>query len=156
MADLRLTFSEVKLCTRCGCVLLRECFAKHRNQADGLCGWCRRCNQEYRKQYRKDHPDRIADYFLKHYYGLTHDQRELMECTCQGRCMICGKPETHTNQYGVRKLSVDHNHVTSTVRGLLGSKCNQALGLLYVDEMGTELLQRAIEYVRTKDGRLAS
>ncbi len=153
MADLKLQFSDVKTCPHCGNTLLRTCFCNNKRHHDGLNEWCRRCMQAYRKEYRKTRREQMYEYFLKYNYDITKHQRDSMESNCANTCMLCGKAETRTNQYGVRKLSVDHNHITHKVRGLLCSTCNQALGLFYVDEMGVELLQKAINYVRTNDGR---
>ena len=55
-------------------------------------------------------------------------------------CAICAgdiadSPSTH----------VDHDHTTGRVRGLLCSRCNQAIGLLREDE---KLFRRAVNYLR--------
>jgi len=63
-------------------------------------------------------------------------------------CAICGLPETDYQQYGVKNLAIDHNHRTKKVRGLLCSKCNRALGLLNVDNLGILNLQMAIKYLQ--------
>ena len=153
MGDLRLQFSDVQRCSKCGCTLLTACFAKDHKHIRGLSTWCRRCMQTYRKEYRKTRREQMYTYFMKHNYGLTKTQRDDMELQCSGLCMLCGKPETRTNQYGVRKLCVDHNHLTKRIRGLLCATCNQAIGLLYVDECGIELLQKAIAYIEAGDVR---
>ena len=41
-----------------------------------------------------------------------------------GNCAICGLPEL------MQRLSVDHNHKTGTVRGLLCKRCNTRLSLI--------------------------
>jgi hypothetical protein len=57
-------------------------------------------------------------------------------------CLICGKKETK------RRLSVDHNHKTGKVRGLLCSHCNHILGLSYDN---IKILQSAINYLNKKN-----
>ena len=62
-----------------------------------------------------------------------------------GVCAICGKPETKV-QYGkIQPLTVDHNHETGKVRGLLCFNCNIAIGKLKDDIV---LLEKAIDYLK--------
>lgn len=57
-----------------------------------------------------------------------------------GRCCICGKHQTELK----KKLAVDHDHKTYTIRGLLCPTCNCAIGLFKDD---VELLKSAINYL---------
>jgi len=59
-----------------------------------------------------------------------------------GGCDICGNKETRKNNGKLTKLSVDHNHITGKVRGLLCCRCN----LLVSDKM-QELSRKADEYL---------
>lgn len=68
-------------------------------------------------------------------YGLTVEERELMEREQNGRCAIC---------LNERPLCVDHDHGTGVVRGLLCQTCNAAIGFLEDD---VESLRRAIAYL---------
>jgi hypothetical protein len=60
-------------------------------------------------------------------------------------CAICGIDASELN----RELSVDHNHETLQIRGLLCTYCNVGLGYFKDD---TTLLSMAIEYLVIKDG----
>ncbi len=44
-------------------------------------------------------------------------------------CDICSRPNTPTKGDFVERLSVDHDHVTGQVRGLLCRKCNMEVGV---------------------------
>lgn len=55
-----------------------------------------------------------------------------------GKCAICGEEPTN------RKLSIDHDHGTRRIRGLVCGRCNQAIGL-FKDNIF--LLQRALDYL---------
>ena len=55
-----------------------------------------------------------------------------------GRCKVCGD-FPHKN----RSLSIDHDHTTRKIRGLLCTRCNMGLGYL----SSIELLRKGIEYL---------
>jgi hypothetical protein len=85
---------------------------------------------------------------LKHRYGLTQAQYDEILAEQGGGCAICGKTETDSTG---RPLSVDHNHRTNEVRGLLCGNCNRALGLFQDD---ITLLRRAITYLNYHNNKL--
>lgn len=58
---------------------------------------------------------------LRRNYGLTKAQHAAMMADQQGRCAVCKKK---------RRLGVDHNHKTKTIRELLCHPCNASLGFL--------------------------
>lgn len=81
------------------------------------CTVCRsRQNTDKAKLYRQERN-------LRKNFGLTLIQYNSLHTLQQGLCTICHRP-----QIGGKSLSVDHNHVTGKVRGLLCSRCNTALG----------------------------
>ena len=62
-------------------------------------------------------------------YGLTVEQYEVMyEAQARG-CAICGEPPQR------QRLSIDHDHSTGEVRGLLCERCNSVLGRVKDDPM---------------------
>jgi hypothetical protein len=72
-------------------------------------------------------------------YGLTEREYREMHQAQNGLCAICGNP-----QISGRELSIDHDHKTGIVRGLLCHKCN--LGIGYFQE-NIAYLENAIAYL---------
>jgi len=73
-------------------------------------------------------------------YGITPAQYAELLAKQGGGCAICGDPPTST-----RDLSIDHDHTTGKVRGLLCNCCNPGLGYFKDNE---SRLHRAIAYLR--------
>lgn len=92
-----------------------------------------------RAQYHK-HKAKRQDTRLKELYGITHEQRTIMERLQGGCCAICERPPNGR----WRQLHVDHCHTTGVVRGLLCYRCNSLIGYAK-DSIRT--LQRAIKYL---------
>ncbi len=78
---------------------------------------------------------------LKRLYGLTPDDFDLLFSRQNGMCAICEA------KIGGRNMHVDHCHKNGHVRGLLCSKCNQAIGLFDENE---EKMAKAIQYLRDR------
>lgn len=73
-------------------------------------------------------------------YGITVEQYELLLKRQKGVCAICRRPPKAR-----ARLSVDHDHKTKKVRGLLCLSCNFALGH-FEDQLGW--LKRALQYLQ--------
>ena len=80
---------------------------------------------------------RTTGAMLRWKYGITLEDYRRMYASQQGRCAIC------LAEYSV--LSVDHDHETGAVRGLLCRDCNFAIGLLH-DK--ADLADSAARYLR--------
>lgn len=61
---------------------------------------------------------------VKNKYGLSQDQYNELLIEQNGRCAICKRLPT------IKRLSVDHDHITHKIRGLLCDSCNRGIGLL--------------------------
>ncbi len=61
------------------------------------------------------------DYALRKKYGITLEQYEELFEKQHGKCVLC-------NKMSGKRLSVDHNHKTGAVRGLLCFRCNYGIG----------------------------
>ena len=100
---------------------------------------CKKCQKKYNKEYRAKNKDKCKSYELKRYYGITiKEYNKLSESQLHG-CAICKQPAVKD------KLSVDHDHKTNEIRGLLCQNCNAALGMLKEDE---DIIWNMLEYLK--------
>ena len=111
-------------------------------------------NYEKRVQYYKDNEKEVLDRRLKRVFGITVEVYEDMVEKQSNLCAICGKHETRTINHKIKKqivvksLSVDHNHVTGDVRGLLCYRCNLMLGHAHENQ---DILINTINYIIKHD-----
>ena len=75
-------------------------------------------------------------------YGITEEQYQEMWLKQNGTCLICKTTKGTDERTG--RLSVDHDHLTDKVRGLLCGRCNMAIGLLRDDPT---LARRVADYL---------
>ena len=135
-------------------------FHKDKTHKDGLKSYCKLCEKNFGDSYRKEHKDEIKKrqdswayknkkkretYRIKYCYGLSNDQYQNMFNVQNGVCAICGKGETRIRNEKVCQLTVDHDHQTGRVRGLLCSKCNGAIGWLGDDP---NIVLKAFNYLQ--------
>lgn len=66
----------------------------------------------------KARADRAHELYVQRTYGLAPGQYDQMLENQDGRCAICRRKPRN------RRLAVDHDHNTGTVRGLLCHTCN--------------------------------
>jgi len=107
-------------------------------------GNCHLCELEKFARYHNKNKGKESRYNREHKrlkrYGLTPEQYDDLFRIQNGRCKICGKPQS---DFG-RKLAIDHNHKTGRVRGLLCNNCNVIIGLCYEN---TDILISTISYL---------
>ena len=81
---------------------------------------------------------------LNRRYGISlHEYKEILKSQ-KGVCAICGKNDGRMKNSTVYPLSVDHDHKTGKVRGLLCNSCNSGLGY-FQDSLN--FLNKAIIYL---------
>lgn len=93
--------------------------------------------------YQKNNPDKLLSWKLKHFKLTIEDYNNLLKQQ-NGVCAICGQSEIKKIKNTPCRLSIDHDHQTGKVRGLLCSKCNTGVGLF---DNNCVLLNKAIEYL---------
>lgn len=76
-------------------------------------------------------------------YGISLDTYNDKLKAQNNVCAICNNPEINGN-----KLSIDHNHITDKVRGLLCNNCNLMLGKAKDNAI---ILQLAVDYLIKHD-----
>ena len=125
-------------------------FFNLKKSKDGKGYRCKKCDKEVRAISRSKSPKTQEGYRRRKIardHGITMDDYDRMIKEQGGKCAICGT----TNPHGegsvatyLKYLSIDHNHETGEIRGLLCNKCNRGIGLLQDDII---ILQKAINYL---------
>lgn len=115
--------------------------------------WRHRDERRKKEKARENQPsfaERRRIRMMKHRYKITVEQYDAMLAIQNGVCGICRKPEDVLDPATgkVRRLSVDHNHKTKEVRGLLCTRCNSAIGKL---KDNFKLLLAAVEYLTPRE-----
>jgi len=145
-----------KICPNCNKTLSIDLFNKS-NRRDGFQTYCKKChNQMQRDKYLSDPMAKVKRQIragrrkekdplvqrraeLKRLYGITLEEYVEIFSKQNGVCAICLE-ECKTR----KSLSVDHNHSTGKVRGLLCNRCNRAIGML---NDNTDTIERAKKYI---------
>lgn len=91
--------------------------------------------------------ERLNGYRILYKYKLPLDEYKKMLEIQNNLCFICKLPETRKlpKSNEIRSLTIDHNHNTGKVRGLLCHHCNVGIG--HFDD-NIDLLQSAIDYLK--------
>lgn len=99
------------------------------------------------KRWREANLEKVIDLSMRRHYGIGLADYEAMAKAQGFVCAICKHPETSVDRktMKVRRLSIDHDHDTGTVRGLLCSGCNNGLGS-FKDDLDN--VEAAVAYLR--------
>lgn len=102
----------------------------------------------YGRDYRKENPGVHRASSFRRFYGIDLGDYQRMFVEQGGVCAICHLPETAKSRWNpdgeAKWLSVDHDHTTKAVRGLLCSACNHMLGH---SRDNADILRTAAEYL---------
>lgn len=99
-----------KRCCRCDETLSVESFNRNATSSSGYNSWCKGCTKSYQRdmQYQRN-------------FGINTEIYEEMLAEQSGVCAICKRPPKNN------RLSVDHDHDTGAIRGLLCPPCNRSI-----------------------------
>jgi hypothetical protein len=119
-----------KWCPQCQDYRPLDMFASRYDKKEKRAAYCKPCTRSYNRKRR-----------LEIIYGLTQEEFDFLMMCQDYRCAICGgKPRKYM-------LSVDHDHDTGEVRGLLCSRCNHKLLGSANDD--PERLRKAADYLES-------
>lgn len=117
------------------CHQIRRSTPKNRDSAR------KKDRERYKLKPRQASKEHKYAHTLLRYSGISVEDYNAMLSAQSGVCKICGSPPAPRI-----RLAVDHCHATGEIRGLLCTKCNQALGLLH-DSIAA--LEKAVQYIKT-------
>ena len=135
---------ETKVCSYCQQAIPLDNFHMSKGHSAGRAAVCKPCQASYSANWyqqnkeRRKQEMRVNAYMRQ--YGITIEEYEILVAEQNNGCAICN---ASTGSNG-KRLSVDHNHQTGEVRGLLCDDCNTALGKFKDDP---SLLAKAITYL---------
>lgn len=107
-------------------------------------GYDRRLDRVTNAEARRANRHHERDKELRRLFGIDFAEYQRMLILQGGVCAICEESETKLQGENIRSLSVDHNHATGAVRGLLCANCNLAIGYACDD---VSVLRRGIAYL---------
>lgn len=140
-----------KTCVKCSFVKRLGEFHRASDSPDGRQRVCKNCSAKQARLYRASPNGRARllngshAFNLRRHFGLTQKSYMEMHTKQFGVCAICQKPESAIRLGTIRRLGVDHDHITNKVRGLLCVTCNHGLGKF---RDSPELLKAAAAYIR--------
>ena len=146
----------MKKCSICGTLKDESCFAFQNKKEGKLVSACKDCYNkkqrefrknnpelakirdraayqrqkehrvEYARKYRKENPEKTMNTNLKVKYGITRQEYLNILNKQNYKCAICGKPQEEHS----RNFSLDHNHKTNKIRGIVCDGCNYGIGFM--------------------------
>jgi hypothetical protein len=102
-------------------------------------------NNKHRQKKLKENPDYEAIKKIKLTYKVSEEEAIQLHARAALSCESCGfkwDPK-------IRRLNVDHDHITGKIRGILCNPCNVTLGQMNDSK---ERLQNLIDYLGRHNG----
>lgn len=126
----------------------KDFFKTKMNTKDGLFVLCKKCHIKRTQSYKSKNPEKFKEYRRKGHlakrYGITVEWYNFQLKKQNNQCAICQSDRLDKTS---RRLSIDHNHITGKVRGLLCSTCNRGLGNFKDSPI---ILLKAIRYLKNE------
>lgn len=110
---------NTKMCSKCNSIKVVGAKNWYRNDTCAAC---------YQKQYKIDHPEKYRDIKLRHLYGISLEQYNVMLIEQNHKCKICGRTDNNLRDGRKQNFVVDHRHSDGKVRALLCHNCNKNVG----------------------------
>lgn len=142
----------MKSCKKCCLTKPFSDFRKKSKILDGHSNICKDCqkalDKEFHSRNREARVESMKASYEKiklksHYkntYGITLEDYNSMMVEQGCKCAICNVHQDEVN----KRFSVDHNHSTGEVRGLLCHNCNTSLGHF---KDNVDILESALKYL---------
>jgi len=141
-------FLKERKCRTCGLQknLIEDYYLSRKDStlASSYAYECKACTIKRTCEYNLKHRPHRKSQELERHYGITLSQFNRMLEEQHHACAICGALEPGGKW---KNFHVDHNHKTGTVRGLLCSNCNSAVGLL---DGSINNFERAVLYLKNE------
>jgi hypothetical protein len=153
---------DSRVCDVCEIQLPLSDYYRHNGCVDRRCKqcyqttWGRRWvseNKERKRTIRRERArrtyearrDKVVAWARKYRFGVDQAAYNALFEAQSGVCAICRRPETASFRGRVKQLSLDHDHQTGRIRGLLCGNCNIMIGQA---QDSIVLLTSMIDYLR--------
>jgi hypothetical protein len=110
---------------------------------------CKQCKADYDRINWEVNKRRRQSQMMFRRVGITLDQYDVILASQNGVCAICGTAPIiiDTRNGEPRRLHVDHDHLTNSIRGILCHGCNTGMGGFHDSP---KLLRDAANYLERK------
>lgn len=139
-ASLEKTWIDVKtlVCPKCGAEKNADQFPLKGKTKKGVIRrypYCKPCHTDHQRSVK-----------LEKKFNLTPEDYKTIDLFQSRVCAVCGRPPK------TKRLSVDHNHASGLIRGLLCSFCNRVIGL-FRDDIAR--FEKVLEYLKNPPAVIA-
>lgn len=136
----RVSREGTKTCTKCGVTKPLSNYNRDAKKTSGYRSHCKSCTSTgYRQWSVSGERGRVSK--LRSRFGMSVEDYDRILAAQNNGCAICGKSPSENG----KRLSIDHNHDTGKVRGLLCQPCNTGIGLLNDSPSQLRLALRYLE-----------